>query len=410
VYPADSETSGGKPARPKRRLAALVERAASVVLDLPLLAVCAGLAAIAVVRNGLGVYKFVGTEIAIAKSLPYPPHVPLALGSPAWVGTLMESMPLEILARLLGITTQAGYVWLYVVVLTLGVAGLLAWVHRTRGDRATRLAALALAASPALTTTLRWLGGYDAPTVLLLSFLAIAGSWPALLGLSVALGLFHFWDGVFVAVALMIVGPKRAMSQKRRALVMFGGLAAGKLALSLYLAAVGVTLSRTDYTITTWTKHLADLAKAPPIAWAIMAVALVYAMFGASWAWLLPFVRRVGKGWPQTRGGIAALLFLLLPTVIADDVSRNYAILALPVLLTLILVADRYADEQSVRLLAGWGFLGLLLPAGWVFLYDVGFPLLTSPGGLLTLAGLAAAFAVLLWLVRPANPGRRGAA
>jgi len=370
----------------QRMARGVIARAASWLLDppLPLVAVVFGL--IVLLKTGWNTYVCLDQELMIAKALPGAPTLDFSYQFLRW------SLAGPILARLLGAVTPRAFLALHAAVLVLSVVTILAITAYRRGNRAARFVLLALACSSSVTVMLRWLGSYDVFTFLASSLLVLSSGWEEVFVLSGALGFLHFEQGVFIALALLIVGPKRSLGRWRQAGLMLGGLLVGKVLITAYLASTGMDAFSRLYFVT----HDEPLSAFVGSAMTYLP-ALLYTMFGAGWVWLGVLALRVGRDWGQTRRGMLALALLVIPTIVTLDETRVYTMMAWPVLMTLALVAERRAEEDDLRLLAGAGLLGfIVLPAGFVTFEGEFFPALTDSVGRMMTGAVLAAFGVLL--------------
>lgn len=393
--PAIAPVRAGSPGKLRRFAATIVARAGSLVLDKPLVLVCIALGAAACAKTGIFVFNLLNYELAIERKLPWLPE----LGDH---GYLSGSLAGPIVARLLGIHGPGPYELLHGVILVGGIGLLLVTVNRRRGARATRLVAVALASAPVLVENLTNLGSYDVFTLMLGSFLALAEGWQAVLALSFGLGLFHFEMGVFIALALLMSGPKHPLGRRLDAACMFGGLLAGKLILSAYLADLGA-LGHNRFTDTLhWVStDVGALSKLPIWVLLLIGLTIAYSLFGAAWPWVDLLLRKHGSEWGQPRRATWALLLLLVPALLADDVSRVYAMITWPTLLSLVLAAEHNGSETSLRRFAGIAVLGLVyLPSVSVYYWRLVVPDLRSPVILATSVLSGVVFAVMLAFTR----------
>lgn len=354
--------------RLSRAFAALSDRAASVVLDAPVPVLVVLLAASVLLKSGMGKYPAMGAELVILRVLPGKPVLP------AGYEFLMSSLAGPILGRLLGIRRPPAFAAMHLVILLIGIAVLMAVIRARRGGRAQRLVLLALAASQLPAMMLWWLGSYDVFTFLLTSALVLAQTWPVLLVLGIALGLFHFEQGLFVALGLLALGRRRGLSTGKRAACMLGGLVLGKLALTRYLAAIGMRQGRFTYLLFGTQdsgSHWDMFIDALPM--------LAYSLLGAAGVWLALVWWRVGASWLQTWRAVAVLAVMLVPAIYTHDQTRVYAVLSWPILLALTLFVERRATEEEIRMLSGRTLLAVLvLPVVFVFQVRSVWPLGTA--------------------------------
>lgn len=394
----ESPPPGPSTARGRTGIAALgdavVERAASLVLDRPFWLVIAVLTLVRFVKAPVEAWNLLDHELMLARTLPHLPH----FARDDWF--LMTSPTGPVLAHMLCFVSERMYLALHVNIIASGLIFLLIATFRQRGERAARLVALMLVASDVSIFLGNTIGGYDPFTFIASSFLVLASTPLAVVVCSAALGLFHFEQGLLIAVALFIVGPKRSIGRKQQAILTFGGLLVGKLALTVFLAAIGAPLNpRITYAGEEFFITLGMAIQFFP--------AMVYAAMGPAWVWLVALMWKVGPRWGQVRRGFFALAFLSVPMMVTMDETRVYALLSWPVLMTLMLVAERRASEANLRLLVGVTAIAMIvLPSGWVWLGSVGFPDFASTKGMEIAA--ARVFGLLLLLLLP--PKRRASA
>lgn len=379
----------------------LTAGAAFFVLRRPVPLVMLCVAALALMRNGTSYFYYLAYELSIVDQLPGR----IILDSRA--AYLVHSPIGPWLARALGIRTGSEFVMLHVFVLALGLASLLFVVWRRRGPRAARILAVALAGSPALTHVLHQLGSYDVFTLIFGSALVMATDLPGLLVASLALGLGHFEQGVFVLASIAILGSCRVLNSKRGLLAAAGGLVVGKIALIAYLAAIVTPGSRMD-AFSGSLHDIVNVVASYPAGVVLVGLAgLVYSLFGSAWAWMLPVM---GSSYPgvETKRLLAALAVILVPSLLTSDPSRVFAMVSWPVLMSVVLMVERRADDAVFRRLAATLLLALiLLPSVEVFYWRASVPLLESFTWLRAIAGVLVPLGLLFWEGSIVSPAER---
>jgi len=302
---------------------------------------------------------------------------------------LLTNLSGPAVARLLGQTAPHEYARLHLLLLLVGLAIVVAAAYRRFGYTTARLLLVLVAASPALTVTMQWLGQPDALTFPLALGLVVARRRWTVFAVAVALGLTHAEQGVvaaLVAVAARLalddsgssIAPTDGSVQRNdrfaerfagqnggggrmallEAVPLLGGIAAGRLLVELYfrLEDIVVTNPRTSFLDLGVSGFAEHHLKSHGV--------LVYALWGPLWIGIavaaLRFVRS-GASWPDDLRrrwgllGVAALL-ALVPMLLTLDETRVYSLTTAPLLVAGAVLSRRTIDRvPTARLTAVTG-------------------------------------------------------
>lgn len=296
---------------------------------------------VALVHNRLWAAPNLGAFADIAAELGSDPF-----GADSSSDYLLSNLSMPALARLTGQTQPHQYATLHLIVLLVGLAVCVVLAFRHHGYRTARTLTVLLAASPAVTVSMQWLGQPDALTFPLGVATVLVRRRSVFAGLAVLLGTTHPEQALFlVAVAAVVrawVVPEAmsgAWSDRLRRLVPelvagLGGVVLGRLLTEVYLRVfdIGVARPRSDY-LRLGTEVLVEHHGRAP--WS-----LLYLLWGPLWlvAGSVVVLRIVGRhdhdrsmGRSWTVLGVLALL-ALVPVAITLDETRVYAMITAPVL------------------------------------------------------------------------------
>ena len=334
------------------RLREAVRAVASSVLGWPFPITIGSIALWTLVKNGFGVYPASVLELDIASALPN------AITLHPDAQYLMYSLAGPVLARILGVTSIQGWVVLHAIVLATTFVALILTIRNRRGERAARISAVTLCSSAVPAVLLQWVGSYDAFTFALGSFLVVVESWPALLLVSVGLGMFHFEQGAVIVGLLVLLGASRRWSRLQLGLTTVSGLFLGKLVLTVYLSGLGIgaTQARLQYMLG---------GPMPSGNYLQMALnnfpTLLYSVLGGAWFWLIVAVLIVGRDWKDMRLVPVALALGFLPALLTHDQTRVYAMVTAPVLLYTALLVDDHGSADEVDLVVSTALISLVV-------------------------------------------------
>lgn len=273
-----------------------------------------------------------------------------------------------LVAKMLGVSTPLLWTWLNLVVLLVGACLLSLWAYRVardagQGYRAARLAMLV----PALGSAFVLIGGYDAFTYLLLGLLLwswTSGRW-WLLGLSgVALGFQHFEQSLFATAAfgLAVIALRGSLPTRLEGMPTpfwaTAGTLVGKLVLSLVLVFEGINPmeGRSAYL----TPGLVRSAIREAINFG---PAFVISLFCGFWIFVI-FAFRIVATWRRRLLLLAAIALPLLMSVITLSQTRVFAMMTLPLVMLLVLVALNSPQLASIPivLIAAEALAWLVVP------------------------------------------------
>lgn len=292
---------------------------------------------------------------------------------------LLTNLPGPVLARVLGQTEPHEYVRLHLAVLVLGCAAVVAAMYRRFGYRPARLLCVLLAAAPASTVAMEWLGQPDAFTFPLALGVVVAAKRRTALVLAILLGLSHAEQGVGIAliaavvrVALSATLPNTAVAESDAPILsiatlrsaatelapLLGGVAVGRLIVEVYLRVNDMTVNRprTDYLDMGVSGFIEHHAKSDGL--------IIYALWGPLWLGLLWVAWRTlrpsadSPAWPSALRrawltlGLAATA-AVLPMLITLDETRVYSLIAAPLLVGAAVLGVRSREQLMPARLAG---------------------------------------------------------
>ena len=319
-------------------------------------------AAVALVHNRLWATPNLAFFTAIADHLGDNPF-----GNGADGEYLLTNLVGPTVARALGQTNPFEYARLHLAVATTGCAAVIVAAFRRFGYRAARNLVIVLAAAPATTVTMEWLGQPDAFTLPLALGVVVARRRPIAAILAVIVGLTHAEQGVIIALVAMIArnaiaatigsasgsadepapvtapatGTMRSLATEGAWLLGAVGTGAALTRLVNLMADVVVHRPRTAYLDLGIDGFASHHAKG--------GVWLVYGLWGPLWLaliWVAVQLHRRGPGWPpplrrawvMMAGAAAAAL---LPVLITLDETRVYSMTTAPLLVAAAVCFDR---------------------------------------------------------------------
>lgn len=274
---------------------------------------------------------------------------------------LLTNLLAPAVARALGQTAPHEYARLHLVVLVVGLGAVVAAAHRRFGYQVARTLCVVVAASPALTVAMQWLGQPDAFTFVLALGLAVARRRWALVP-AVLLGLTHAEQGLVIALVTTVVwfvldatdpasvgdaGPEVAARPFRWSLIVpIAGVLAGRAITEVYLRVndIVVTRPRTaflDLGVGGFLDHHLQsrgvllLALWGPLWIPIGVLALRFARSGAKWP------SEFRRGWALLVG---SALVALAPMLLTLDETRVYSLTTAPLLVGGVVLARRTTD------------------------------------------------------------------
>ena len=256
------------------------------------------------------------------------------------------------LARALGQTSPHEYARLHLVGLVVGLTAVIAAAYRRLGYRPAVMLLWVVAASPALTVAMEWLGQPDVWTFTLALALPLCRRHVTGFVLALLLGLSHPEQGLVaaaVAVAAMATTDNRVRSIAAWAAGFLGGVVSGRLITQAYLWSNDIEVSRprTAYLCLGLGGFLDHHLKSP--------YALLYSLWGPLWAvvayltWRWWNVREFGSdtsalsSWPWVMVVAAAGL---VPVMVTLDETRVYAMTTAPFL---VVLASTLAELSPIR-------------------------------------------------------------
>lgn len=251
------------------------------------------------------------------------------------------------IARALGQTEPHEYVRLHLLLLLVGLAAVVVAAYRRFGLATARLLCVLVAASPALTVAMEWLGQPDALTLpLALGVVVATRRWTAF-GLAVLLGLAHAEQGLVIALAAVVVRTVIAEGRIRDEVpALLGGVVTGRAVTEVYLRL-------NDIVVSTPRTSFLDLGVGGFVEHHLQSNGvIVYALWGPLWiAVVVTALRflRSGASWPpHLRQQWAALATVagvaVLPMLITLDETRVYSLVTAPLLLGWVVLTRRTLD------------------------------------------------------------------
>lgn len=277
---------------------------------------------------------------------------------------LLTNLTGPTLARLLHQTEPHQYARLHLIVLLLGLAAVIVVAFRRFGYEVARLLCVLVAASPALTVCMEWLGQPDALTFPLALGIVVARRRPAAFALAVLLGLTHAEQGLIAAlvgtvVRLVVVEAGDDDPIRRRISIelvtLVGGIAVGRAITELYLRV-------NDIVITTPRTSFLDLGVSGFLDHHLQSHGLiVYALWGPLWIGIavvaIRFVKS-GAKWPTALrrqwlllGAAAAVA--VLPMLATLDETRVYSLTTAPLLVGAAVLSRRTLTQVDQARLTG---------------------------------------------------------
>jgi hypothetical protein len=326
--------------------------------------------AVAVVRNGIWGTPNLAFFSAISTHLGSNPF-PKGLDG----DYLLTNLTGPTVARALGQTDPHAYARLHLVLLVVGLGLVVAATHRRFGYRTARALVLILAASPAVTVCLQWLGQPDALTLPLAMGLVLARRRWTAFAVAVVLGLTHAEQGIVAAVIATLASPLLPRSGSttqdvpdgrpggreagrgeavlqdaivrlaQRGLVLVGGVVVGRGITEVYLRTSDIRISRprTSF-LCLGVRGFWDFHTQAPVSFA-------YALWGPLWL-LLGWLG--WRWWHHRRGPWPAIVALaalgVLPVLVTLDETRVYSLVTAPLL---VLLAVAVAAESPPERLVG---------------------------------------------------------
>lgn len=258
---------------------------------------------------------------------------------------LLTSQTMPQLASALGSTAAHEYVRLHLVVLVVGLAAATVAVHRRFGPTPAAVLVVLVALSPAMTTTMSWLGQPDALTLpLALLAVALAPRW-AVVVCAVLLGTTHPEQAVFIAVnaalARAAVGrPATTRAAVRDAAVqlpiLLGGVLAGRAITEIYLRVNDVSIGRPrtaflDLGLDGFVDHHLDSGP-----W------LLIGLWGTLWLVIGAVAVTRGRNGPDVAWGLlgAGAVGSVVPMLLTLDETRVYALVTAPLVVAAAVLLD----------------------------------------------------------------------
>lgn len=255
------------------------------------------------------------------------------------------------LARALGQTSPHEYARLHLIGLVVGLALVIAAAHRRLGYRPALVLLWLVAASPALSVCMEWLGQPDVWTFTLALALPLCRRHVTAFALALLLGLSHPEQGLVaagVATAVVGISDRRVRTVASWGGALLGGVAAGRLITQVYLWVndIDVTRPRTAYLCLGLGGFLDHHLSSP--------VALLYSLWGPLWAVVAYLTWRWWKGrgdassatplssWPWVMAVAAAGL---VPVIVTLDETRVYAMTTAPLL---VVIASTLAQVSPI--------------------------------------------------------------
>jgi hypothetical protein len=319
------------------------------LLTAPIWLLTAGAFAVTILLHGVGPADHMFLEVDIARD---PFSGVMSLPNQGW---LFLSPLLPLIGAAVGATTSTSLAWLHFVLAFVIVAGCGYLVARWIGATAGRLFVLAWFLSPESSQTVTQLGQFDIATIGAATFIAAGPAWACGAG-GLVLGFNHFEQGIFAVLACVVLRVVIGGRSIRPLIVAGVGLAAGKLLLTGYLAAAGVTdatSARADFVSSVglegfwqvWRGHL-------PV--------LVFSVYGLLWLPMIAWWRTVDRrslGWL-----IGVQVAFTLPVLLSYDGTRVYATMTWPLVIGCVAWAATL-DRATLRPWVNWlTVAGALIP------------------------------------------------
>lgn len=287
------------------------------------------LTVLVVLRSGVGEYGNVRRLLRVAAVLPDPAPDYRAL-----------SLPGPLLARLLGIETEAPWVLVHAAILVLVAAWVIWKVSRWALPAGRhRDAAILLACSQVPAVLLLALGHYDVFTIGGGSLVAIGGGAGSLVAGALLMGLSNAEHAGGALVALAFVGYVTRAAVVRRALWALGIVVAARVALGIWSA--GTTQSRGDLFFGNLGDSVRGVARNGWIH--------VFTWYGAAWIFVILAIARAPARRLWLLAGLVVLPAAL--TLITLDGTRVFAVASWPAYVEFVratLAEPRSGDDDPV--------------------------------------------------------------
>ena len=299
----------------------------------------AGALAVALVHNRLWATPNLAFFTAVSKNLGRNPF-----GNGFDGDYLLTNVSGPAIARLLGQTEPHQYVRLHLLLLLVCLAAVVVAAFRRFGYEVARLLCVLLAAAPALTITMQWLGQPDALTLPLALGVVVARRRSTVFVLAVLLGLTHAEQGIIVALVAAVVRYVVDEAPIQLELVpLVGGVVTGRVAVELYLRLndIVVTRPRTSYLDLGVSGFVEHHLKSHGV--------IVYALWGPLWIAIavtaIRFVRS-GASWPPALRRSWMLLgatsvVAVVPMLATLDETRVYSLTTAPLLVGAAVLSRR---------------------------------------------------------------------
>lgn len=304
---------------------------------------------LSVFRSGFGAlptHRFYATTFVDAL-----PDVPRVIPRNQWV---LWSPLGPIVSRIIGMHSTRGFLFLHVLVVLAGLAVLVFSVRKQYGSIAMRVVLVAFVALPVSVVLQAWFGSYDAWVFLLSTTIVVTGSWTVAAVAGFGLALANFEQGAFIVAMLVIVAVAGLHGSWRRYACVVAGLAAGRIALGIWLHHNGVRYGRLDYQRQRSLDYWLTTARR---SWVLLLLSLVGAAVLMVWC-------VVSGGRRQSYVLLIVLLGALAPMVLTADETRVYALATWPPLLALLLSETARDPERIRRAISPTIALAAIVP-GW---------------------------------------------
>ncbi|WP_127783840.1 hypothetical protein [Rhodococcus sp. X156] len=348
--PSPRPDSTADPARGTARAAlgrARIRPALAAVVSLPL--ACAGVLVWVLWRTGPAKVDYLDLFELTARQWPTAPL-------PEDSQFLLRAPLGQLTYRLLPVHSTAAYLLLHAAALAVAALWLTLWLRRRLGGRSGLVAATVVALAPVTTVLLLWIGMYDAFSVLawivVLVSLRHRPAWQLAAG--VLAGVQNF-EQVAVGLVLLALVPQlpRAVGLRPRTAHLLAGALVGKVALELFLHAVGAGGGSRLTFLARWEVFTGLLgsttAEAPLLVWSALAGLWGFALTGLLHCW---------PGWSRREqvGLVLAVLLWLGTAAVTADHTRVLAMTSFPlVVIGAMVIADRWRDVRELaRLPQSW--------------------------------------------------------
>lgn len=250
-------------------------------------------------------------------------------------------------ARLLGQTSPHAYARLHLIGLILGLAAVVTAAARRLGTRPAVILVWLLAASPAMSVSLEWLGQPDPATLCLALALPLCRRHWVAFGLAVLLGINHPEQGVVIAATAAVAGAclEEALTLRRltsRGALLLGGVVVGRGVTQIYLWVNDITVSRprTSFLCIGLDGFLDHHLRSP--------VTLLYSLWGPLW---LVVIALSWRWWTTRRGPwpwvVATAAAALVPVAITLDETRVYSLTTATLLMVIAAELARWSTARG---------------------------------------------------------------